>query len=78
MADALKAFADGKSLTAALKDAGIDSGQAGRLMSDLTAHLHHQNPPPKQRYNQRVRWRKRSFIATADRAVTRAGPPAAC
>jgi ribonuclease HI len=42
LADALKAFADGKSMKAALRDAGIDPGQAGRLMSDLAGHLYHQ------------------------------------
>ena len=42
LADALKTFANGKTLDAALKEAGIDPGQAGRLMSDLAVHLHHQ------------------------------------
>ena len=43
LAEALKAFSDGKTLKTALKDAGIDPGQAGNLMSDLAAHLRHKS-----------------------------------
>jgi ribonuclease HI len=42
LAKALSAFADGTPLETALEASGIGAGQAGRLLSDLGAHLYNQ------------------------------------
>jgi ribonuclease HI len=64
LADALKAFAGGKPMEAALRDAGIDPGQAGRLLSDLAAHLFRQAADPEP--VKRVRGGLREAVAFCD------------
>lgn len=64
LADALKAFADGQPMKTALRDAGIDPGQAGRLMSDLAAHLFHGAAGPEP--VKRVRGGLRDAVAFCD------------